>query len=257
MKAKIIAFHNNKGGVLKTTLSVNMAGALAQQGNKVLLFDLDPQGNALLSFRKSPHELEKTIYDVFFDNAKAEDVIVNVFDNLDVLPANKDMYGFDYMVATEGYNVKLDDILATLVGKYDYIFIDTSPSQSFATLGALFNAEAIIVPFVADTFGVNGIKVIRDFIEAKVLKQNKALKKVLVVPTIFVSNNKDQADVITQVEKYLEDTKLFKLSKARVKRSVAFQKSILTNKLPLVLASKAKGGARAPIYSLAREIKEL
>ena len=126
-----IAIYARKGGVNKTTATVNIAGILAQQGKRVLLIDSDAQGNVASSFGLSTNKLEYTLYDVLLNNTPAKEAIINVADNIDLLPSNYDMDNFEFDLGRSNKfnnpNVVLKYRLDDLEKDYDYVLVDTPP----------------------------------------------------------------------------------------------------------------------------------
>jgi len=145
---KIISFSNQKGGVGKTTSAVNVAASLGILGNKVLLIDLDPQGNATSGVGISKKQLANTINDVLLGDVKAEDAIIKTdFDNLDVLPANIALASAEYnLYQMDGAENVMKNALSGIKDRYDYIIIDCPPSLSMLTVNAMVASDGVIIP---------------------------------------------------------------------------------------------------------------
>ena len=156
---KIIAFLNQKGGVGKTTTCVNMAGYLAEMGKKVLLLDIDAQGNATSSVGIEKNSKFKTIYDVIVDDCNIEDVIqVTKFDNLSVIPANDDLSGIEVELAQMNNRDKVvRKLLSKIKDNYDFICIDCPPSLGLVTVNVLTACNSVLIPIQCEYFALEGL----------------------------------------------------------------------------------------------------
>jgi len=157
--AKIIALANQKGGVAKTTTTVNLSAFLAMMGKKVLLVDTDPQGNATSGLGIDRRALKHCIYDVIINNLTADTVVVkSSFANLEVLPATIGLAGAEIeLVSAISRENKLKKALKPLRNKYDYIFIDCPPSLGLLTVNALTAADSIIIPLQCEYYALEGV----------------------------------------------------------------------------------------------------
>jgi chromosome partitioning protein len=206
--AVIYAVSMNKGGVGKTSLVTNLAGAIGKKMNKkILIVDTDGQGNSSLAFGLNPNDLENTIYDVFMGDCEAEDAIINVGFNVDLLPANDDMNFLDFDVLT---NIKqyekpfhmLKEALKDIKDSYDYIFIDTPPSMSLVAGNVLVASDKVIIPFTPETFAVKGlIRVIKAINEFKA-KDNPKLEVQGVVGMMVQSGTVLHSEMLQQARRY-------------------------------------------------------
>ena len=156
---KIISFFNQKGGVGKTTTCVNMAGFLAEKGYKVLLLDIDAQGNASSGVGIEKDGKIKTIYNVIIDDNEIEDVIMPTkFANLDVIPANVDLAGAEVDLGQMNNREKVvRKILNKVKDNYDYICIDCPPSLGFITVNALTASDSVLIPIQCDYYALEGL----------------------------------------------------------------------------------------------------
>lgn len=156
---KIIAVVNQKGGVGKTTSAVNLAAAVGAKGKKVLLIDIDPQGNATSGMGLNKRELEKSSYDVIINGTPAREVIKKTeFSNVDVLPANMNLAGAELeLVDTDHRESSLKTALALVKGDYDFIFMDCPPSLGLITLNALCAADTVLVPIQCEYYALEGL----------------------------------------------------------------------------------------------------
>ncbi len=156
---KIVSFINQKGGVGKTTTCVNMASYLAVMGKKVLLVDLDPQGNATSSLGIDKENNLKTIYNVIVDDNLLDEVILKTkVDNLDMVPSNVDLAGAEIeLVQMNNREKVVKKILQTVKNSYDYICIDCPPSLGLLTVNALTASNSIIIPIQCEYFALEGL----------------------------------------------------------------------------------------------------
>ena len=156
---KIISFINQKGGVGKTTTCVNMASYLAVMGKKVLLLDLDPQGNATSSLGIDKESGLKTIYNVIVDDNLLDEVIMkSKLDNLDIIPSNVDLAGAEIeLVQMNNREKVVKKILQPIKNSYDYICIDCPPSLGLITVNGLTASDSLIIPIQCEYFAIEGL----------------------------------------------------------------------------------------------------
>ena len=151
---------NQKGGVGKTTSSINIAGALAQYGRRVLIVDFDPQGAATVGLGINANALENTIYTALFNpRMDVHEVIQHTkFDGLDIIPANIDLSAAEVQLVTEvGREQILASVLRPIINEYDAIIIDCQPSLGLLTVNALTAADGVIIPVAAEFFALRGV----------------------------------------------------------------------------------------------------
>lgn len=156
---KIVAFLNQKGGVGKTTTCVNMAGFLAQMGKKVLLLDIDPQGNASSNLGIEKDSKPKTIYDVIVDDCTIDEVIKHTkLENLDIIPSDVDLAGAEIELVQMNNREKIvRNILRKIEKNYDYICIDCPPSLGLITVNALTACNSVLIPIQCEYFALEGL----------------------------------------------------------------------------------------------------
>ena len=189
--ARIIAIANQKGGVGKTTTAVNLAAALARAPKRVLLVDLDSQGNATMGSGVDKRELEASSYDVLLQEAEARAVIVKTPEGFDLLPGNIDLTAAEIqLMDMAGREQKLKQALDSVRDGYDFVIVDCPPSLSLLTLNALTASDSVLVPMQCEYYALEGLSALLDTIDALKGRLNPALEIEGVLRTMFdVRNN--------------------------------------------------------------------
>jgi chromosome partitioning protein len=166
--ARIAAVCNQKGGVGKTTTTINLGAALAEQGRKVLLVDFDPQGALSVGLGIQPHELDRTVYNLLMERGvTARDVIIKTrVAGMDLLPSNIDLSGAEVQLVHEvGREFVLGRVLEPVIPDYDVILIDCQPSLGLLTVNALACADGVLVPLECEYFALRGVALLMETIE--------------------------------------------------------------------------------------------
>ena len=212
MDKKIISVINQKGGVGKTTTVINLAAGLSMKGKKILVIDLDPQGNATTGLGLSNDtSLDKTIYSVLNGNKKISEVIQTTdFVNLNLIASNVDLSGIE--VETAGDNrraFKLKDELASILNDsgalYDYILIDCPPSLSLLTIMALVASDALVVPLQTEFFALEGLTQLMKTIERIKSNLNPSLEIRGIILTMYDKRNKLSGQVEIEARNYFKE----------------------------------------------------
>ena len=186
--ARVIAMCNQKGGVGKTTSSINIAGALAQYGRRVLIVDFDPQGAATVGLGINANVLDNTIYTALFDpKIDVHDIIQPTkFEGLDIIPANIDLSAAEVQLVTEvGREQILASVLRPVIKEYDAIIIDCQPSLGLLTVNALTAADGVIIPVAAEFFALRGVALLMQSIEKVQARINPGLEVFGVLVTMY------------------------------------------------------------------------
>lgn len=208
---KIIAFANQKGGVGKTTSAVNIAASVGILGKKVLLIDLDPQGNTTSGVGINKKNLKSTSYELLIDEIDAKQaIVVTEFKNLSVIPSNISLAGAEFdLYQLENREYRLKKQLAAVKDDYDYIFIDCPPSLGMITVNALAAADAVIIPMQCEYYALEGLSQL--MITIRKIKQlyNPELEICGILITMFNGRLILTMQVISELKKYYSD-KLFK-----------------------------------------------
>jgi chromosome partitioning protein len=211
--AEIIAILNQKGGCGKTTTALNLGTALAQMGKRVLLIDLDPQGNATTGLGIERNQLERTIYSVLSNEISMREAVISTgIVGLDLVPSNISLSGAEIELSNAlARESLLKNALKGIYDNYDYIFIDVPPSLGLLTLNSLVASDSVIIPIQAEFYALEGMA---DLLEAMELVESRLsspspIKGILL--TLYDSRTRLGRDVYSNIKKFFGDTeKIFK-----------------------------------------------
>jgi len=201
--ARVIAFAQQKGGVGKTTSTINLGASLMELGRRVLLVDLDPQGSLSAGLGVNPLALDQTIYDVFRQPTLAlREVVVTTPDGFCVAPANIDLAAAEIELVSEpGREYFLKEKLQSVLGEYDYILIDCQPSLGLLTLNALSAASEAILPVQTEYFALRGMDLLFDTVRKVQARINPGLRIIGILPTQYDARTLHSREVLDELRR--------------------------------------------------------
>ena len=202
--AKVIALCNQKGGVGKTTTAINLATYLALSGKKILLIDIDPQGNATSGLGINKHDIKHSVYHLLIDDADPRSIMINTqINNLSLFPSNLNLTGAEVeLVSTLGREHKLKKALAGLLNEFDFILIDCPPSLGLLTINALSAANSVLIPIQCEYYALEGLSQLVNTINLVKENINTALEVEGVLLTMADYRTKLTNEVINEVKKF-------------------------------------------------------
>ena len=236
---KIISVTNQKGGVGKTTSCVNLASYVANAGNKVLLIDMDPQGNACSSVGVEVEKGKTSVYEVLLSEATAKQATYkSVQENLDVIPSNVDLAGAEVdLVYVENRENILKEALKEISGAYDYIFIDCPPSLGLLTVNALTASNSIIIPIQCEYFALVGLGQLMNTVRLIKKHLNPDIEIEGVLLTMKDNRSNLVAQVSAEIKKYFDQ----KVYETYIPRNIRLAESPSHGKPILLYDNKSKG----------------
>lgn len=247
---KVIAIANQKGGVGKTTTSVNLSACLAYLGKKVLLIDIDPQGNTTSGVGINKGDVHSCIYDVLIDDEDIKNTVIqSKVENLFVVPATISLAGAEIeLVSTISREARLKNALKHVKGEYEYIIIDCPPSLGLLTINALTAADSIIIPVQCEYYALEGLSQLLSTVRLVQKHLNKHLMIDGVLLTMLDARTNLGLQVIEEVKKYFQD----KVYKTVIPRNIRLSEAPSHGEPIIIYDAKSRG---AEMYlELAREV---
>src|SRR3989440_2458613 len=244
---RVIAFANQKGGVAKTTTALNLGVAFSEQGMKVLLVDLDPQGNLTMSQGLNPDTIERSMFDVLVHRLPIEQIIETR--EVDIAVSSIDLAGADMALSSQiGCERALEKALASVKSRYDYIFIDTPPSLGLLTINAFVAATGVIVPVQTEYLSLRGLVQLENTLEMVRENLNPEVSIIGIVPTMYdkrVTHSREADEILRENFGDL-------VYQTRIRKTIRFAEAPV--KGSSVLAYEPSGEAAQMYRDLAKEV---
>jgi chromosome partitioning protein len=251
--ARIIAVCNQKGGVGKTTTTINLGAALAEKGRRVLLVDFDPQGALSVGLGIQPHDIEATIYNLLMErDVTAHDVLFKTgVAGMDLLPSNIDLSGAEVQLVHEvGREYVLGGVLKPLVPDYDLILIDCQPSLGLLTINALACADGVLIPLECEYFAMRGVALLMETIDKVSQRLNSKLNIDGLLATMYDSRTLHTREVLSSIVNGFGD----KVFHTVINRTVRFPDATVAGE-PITSFDSSSMGASS-YRELAKEVLE-
>ena len=249
--ARVLAMCNQKGGVGKTTSTINLGAALAEYGRRVLLVDFDPQGALSVGLGVQPHELDQTVYNVIIERStEVTDVIRSTsVEGMDLLPSNIDLSAAEVqLVAEVGREHSLLRVLRPVLDEYDYILVDCQPSLGLLTVNALTASDGVVIPLECEFFSLRGVALLIDTIDKVSERLNPKLAITGILATMYDARTLHSKEVIARVVEAFGET----VFDTVINRTVRFPETTVAGR-PITQWSRKSAGAKA-YRTLAREV---
>jgi chromosome partitioning protein len=251
--ARIVAVCNQKGGVGKTTTTINLGAALAEQGRRVLLVDFDPQGALSVGLGIQPHDIDSTVYNLLMErDITAQDVLHKTgVDGMDLLPSNIDLSGAEVQLVHEvGREYVLGGVLQPLMPEYDMIMIDCQPSLGLLTINALACADSVIIPLECEYFAMRGVALLMETIDKVSRRLNTKLTIDGLLATMYDSRTLHTREVLASMVNGFGD----KVFHTVINRTVRFPDATVAGE-PITSFDSGSMGANS-YRELAKEVLE-
>ncbi|MDQ2788785.1 MAG: chromosome partitioning ATPase [Pseudonocardiales bacterium] len=249
--ARVLAICNQKGGVGKTTSTINLGAALAEYGRRVLLVDFDPQGALSVGLGMSSHDLDRTVYNLIMDQGVSMGEVVRPTSvpGMDLLPSNIDLSAAEVQLVTEvGREQALGRALRPLVPNYDFILVDCQPSLGLLTINALACADGVLIPLECEFFSLRGVALLMDTIDKVRERLNPDLTIVGILATMYDPRTLHAREVMARVVEAFGDT----VFDAVISRTVRFPETTVAGE-PITRWAPKSAGANS-YRTLAREV---
>ncbi|MEZ9635685.1 ParA family protein [Vibrio cyclitrophicus] len=239
---KIVAIANQKGGVGKTTTCINLAASMAATKRKILVVDLDPQGNATMASGVDKYQVEATAYDLLVEDTPFDEVVCrNTSGNYDLIAANGDVTAAEIkLMEVFAREVRLKNALASVRDNYDFIFIDCPPSLNLLTINAMAAADSVLVPMQCEYFALEGLTALMDTISKLAAVVNENLKIEGLLRTMYDPRNRLSNEVSDQLKKHFGS----KVYRTVIPRNVRLAEAPSHGK-PAMYYDKYSAGAKA------------
>ena len=249
--ARVISMCNQKGGVGKTTTTINLGAALAELGRKVLIVDFDPQGAASAGLGINAHELDSTIYDLLVASRPAIRTVIHetTVEGLDIVPANIDLSAAEVQLVNEvAREQALKRVLRPVLDEYDVILVDCQPSLGLLTINALTASHGVIIPLETEFFALRGVALLVETVERVKDRLNATLEIDGILATMVDSRTLHSREVLERLEQAFGE----QLFDTRIRRTIKFPDASVANE-PITSYAPSHPGADA-YRRLAREV---
>ena len=239
---RIVAIANQKGGVGKTTTCINLAASMAATKRKILVVDLDPQGNATMASGVDKYQVEATAYDLLVEDTPFDEVVCrSTSGNYDLIAANGDVTAAEIkLMEVFAREVRLKNALASIRNNYDFIFIDCPPSLNLLTINAMAAADSVLVPMQCEYFALEGLTALMDTISKLAAVVNENLKIEGLLRTMYDPRNRLSNEVSDQLKKHFGS----KVYRTVIPRNVRLAEAPRHGK-PAMYYDKYSAGAKA------------